>query len=382
MQSQRDKLGCDSLCYGSMTSVRGALGLVGTALIGRLSDKNGTILAKTLGRLGARKYSNIAIANGRRACLYVGTVASVAGFVIAATMNSLQGLWLSMIPGALLQHNFDVFKALLSEYHNDIDQIQSKSEEILENDAKEGDHRTNTISRSGSVGKLGMVAGISFMVGPMISAFATKTFQSATVLAIIFTLASGLTVYLLPLPVLLSDIKQIGEKNDTLTNLTNSEFTLTNMFKLRTTKARAAMTLLVLRLNMALAFHIFNTIWPASLKTRFHFGPSEHAMFMSFIGVVYAFSQGFVAKRVIQFCGSERKVYVIMSCCAILGAGRYVAYYTLSIHIMYSSFLFIINALGILNTVITADTGSIASSNELGGLFGALQASESAAGML
>ena len=30
MQSRRDELGCDALCYGSMTSVRGALGLVGT----------------------------------------------------------------------------------------------------------------------------------------------------------------------------------------------------------------------------------------------------------------------------------------------------------------------------------------------------------------
>ncbi len=193
MQSQRDKLGCDSLCYGSMTSVRGALGLVGTAIMGRLSDKNGTILARTLGRLGARKNSSDVIASGRRACLYLGTVASVAGFVIASTMNSLRGLWLSMIPGALLQHNFDVFKALLSEYHNDIDRIQSRKKENHENDAKKDDEKINIISRSGSVGKLGMVAGISFMVGPMISAFATKTFESATILAIIFTLASMLT---------------------------------------------------------------------------------------------------------------------------------------------------------------------------------------------
>ena len=40
------------------------------------------------------------------------------------------------------------------------------------------------------------------------------------------------------------------------------------------------------------------------------------------------------------------------------------------------------NALGILNTILTADTGAIAPSNELGGLFGMLQSAESAAGMI
>jgi len=133
---------------------------------------------------------------------------------------------------------------------------------------------------------------------------------------------------------------------------------------------------------MALAFHIFNTIWPASLKARFEFGPSDHARFMSFIGITYAISQGFVAKRIMHVLGSSGKIYLIMMCCAVLGVGRFVAFHTESLMVMHVSFLFIINALGILNTLFTADTGSIAPSNEIGGLFGLLQSSESAAGML
>ena len=43
-----------------------------------------------------------------------------------------------------------------------------------------------------------------------------------------------------------------------------------------------------------------------------------------------------------------------MSCCAILGVGRYIAYFTDSLVVMYTSFLFIINALGTMNNVITA----------------------------
>jgi len=71
-----------------------------------------------------------------------------------------------------------------------------------------------------------------------------------------------------------------------------------------------------------------------------------------------------------------------MACCAVLGAGRYIAYYTESLIVIYATFLFIINALGTMNTVITADTGAIAPSNEVGGLFGILEASQSAAGMV
>jgi MFS family permease len=369
-----------------MTSVRGALGLVGTALVGRLSDRNETILASTLGRIGL---VSVSLSSGRRACLYVGILATLMGFVVAASMDSLQGLWLSMIPGALLQHNFDVFKALLSEYHNDIELIETtaKKDNDGDNDKESNTLTSSSSSRSGSVGKLGMAAGISFMIGPMISAVSSPSFQFAVYLAMFCTIASGIMILRLPLPVSTCDAQTDDSKNnsdDTSNEKKNekSQFTFMNMLQLKTPTVRAAATLLVIRLNMALAFHIFNTIWPTSLKARFQFGPSDHAKFMSFIGVTYAVSQGFLAKRVIQFCGARGKVQIIMTCCLILGVGRYVAYYTDSLTIMYMSFLFIINALGILNTVITADTGSIAPSNELGGLFGILQSAESAAGMI
>ncbi|KAL7527068.1 hypothetical protein ACHAXR_001783 [Thalassiosira sp. AJA248-18] len=387
MQSRRDELGCDSLCYGTMTSVRSALGLVGTAVMGRLSDKNGSMLALTLGSVGKGMTSvvdgatiNTISPSGRRACLFLGTIATLLGLAIAVSMDSLHGLWLSMIPGALLQHNFDVFKALLSEYHNDIEHEPKNNG----SDAKDGSNEAPVSSRSGSVGKLGMAAGISFMIGPLIAAVASPTFRFAVYFAIVCTLASGLVIFYLPMPVALAQQKEsehnIHEKDHLQAQ--KSEFTLMNLLKLRTSKSRAAVILLVIRLNMALAFHIFNTIWPASLKARFNFGPSDHAKFMSFFGVTYAFSQGFLAKRLVALWGKDGKVYIIMACCAVLGAGRYVAYYTESLVVIYATFLFIINALGTLNTVLTADTGSIAPSNEVGGLFGILQAAESAAGMI
>jgi MFS family permease len=376
MQSRRDELGCDSLCYGTMTSVRSALGLIGTALVGRLSDRNGSVLARTLGSLGTLS-SSTGSASGRRACLYLGTFATLVGLTITASMHSLRGLWLSMMPDALLQHNFDVFKALLSEYHNDIDYFEAHHK----NNEKENDSKSSSPSRSGSVGKLGMAVGISFMIGPMIAAVASPSFQVAIYFAIICTIFSGIVIYHLPLPVraVQKHDNDVG-KGHAVQSKTNA-FSVATILKPKTRESRAAMMLLVLRLNMSLAFQIFNTIWPASLKSRFNFGPSDHAKFMSFIGITYAFSQGFLAKRLVTMGGKDGKVKIIMLCCAILGVGRFIAYTTRSIVVVYITFCFIINALGTMNTVITADTGSIAPSDEIGAMFGILQAAESAAGI-
>ena len=98
-----------------MTSVRLVFTLIGTAIMGRLSDSNGLLLAQTLVSLGKADNSKIdsvvngyTCPNGRQACLHIGTIASLAGLAITASMNSLQGLWINMIPGALLQHNCEV----------------------------------------------------------------------------------------------------------------------------------------------------------------------------------------------------------------------------------------------------------------------------------
>ena len=51
-QARRDELGCDALCYGAMMSARSALHLVGSVLVGRLSDLCGRKGAMWLALLG------------------------------------------------------------------------------------------------------------------------------------------------------------------------------------------------------------------------------------------------------------------------------------------------------------------------------------------
>ena len=73
---------------------------------------------------------------------------------------------------------------------------------------------------------------------------------------------------------------------------------------------------------------------------------------------------------------------MILACCLILGTGRYLAFQTHSLPIVYILFASIVTALGMVNTILAADTSYLASTDEIGSLFGLLASVESGAGMI
>jgi len=337
LQSRRDALQCDSLCYGSMTSARSALSLVGGFFVSRLSDRDTSFVARTIGS-----------GSGRRACLYIGTVASICGLIIGGATFSIVGMYLSMVPGALFQQNFSVLKAFLADLHDEAS--------------------SSTGARAGSVGKLGMSVGLAFMFGPIMGATLIKTFEHAVALAIVLTAISMILVAKLP--------------STTSTKAPTTKKTgILSFLDVKAARTPAAMFLMSVRVCMALAFHIYITIWTVSLKQRFDFGPKDHGFFMSFIGLTYALSQGVVAKRVVKPLGPAGRIRVVQLCCIALGFGRYFAFHTQSLPVVYAIFACIITALGVLNTILTADTASLASPDEVGGLYGVLESIESVAGI-
>jgi hypothetical protein len=109
-----------------MTSARSTLSLVSSALMGRWSD---SAAMESWG--GARKIG-----------LMVGSLATPLGLLVAATTYSIQGMWVSMIPGALFQQTFNIIKALFSDYHDVI--------------AKESSDESESTDQAASVGLLGM----------------------------------------------------------------------------------------------------------------------------------------------------------------------------------------------------------------------------------
>lgn len=356
-QSKRDTLGCGVQCIGTMTSARSTLTLVGSTIIGKCSD------SKALDNIGG----------ARRAFLILGITASALDLLISFHATSINAIWISMIPSALFQQNFTVLKALFNEY---LDESATAAE------------------RAGRVGQLGMAVGLAFMAGPLLGSVFFKEHRTAAIFAAFCLLGAIFFITLLPsLPKATSTVKDKEDKlvdknlNKSLSSSSGSSsaFSFGRFVPDLVPAARTppAVFIMVSRICMALAFHIFQTIWAVALRERFNFGPKDYGRYYSFIGFGFAISQGFLAKYLLKHFGeSDRgRTQLLLACAVLLGGGRFMVYNTDNIVVVYAVFGLIITALGVINTIFTADTSKIASPSELGGLFGVLGSMESLAGI-
>jgi MFS family permease len=132
---------------------------------------------------------------------------------------------------------------------------------------------------------------------------------------------------------------------------------------------------------MALAFNIFMTVWTVSLKERFQFGPRDHAFFMGWVGLCYALSQGLLAKLFIKMAGEDPTI-VLLLCVLGLSVGRVVVMMTSSLVLVYAVMAGVIVALGVMNTAMATACSHLAGADQVGGLFGVLEAMESMAGLV
>jgi MFS family permease len=351
-QSKRDAMGCDTMCVGSMTSARSTLTLLGSTIIGKSSDSRS--LDDKLG-------------GTRRAFLILGVVASAIELFVAVRANSISALWVSMVPSALFQQNFNVLKALFGEYH---------------------DSSATAAERAGKVGKLGMAVGLAFMAGPLLGSVLFKTYTQAAIFASLCLVGALIFILRLPRPIREdtngdhedSSVDVSKEKIETTAKAFISRF-LPDVPAARTPPA---VFIMVSRICMALSFHIFNTIWQVALRERFQFGPKDYGRYYAFIGFGFAVSQGYVAKILLKHFGTtdHGRSRLLLVCSCILGGGRFLAYQTDNIVVVYTLQGLIITALGVVNTIFTADTSKIASPDQLGGLFGVLGSVESLAGII
>jgi MFS family permease len=365
-QSRLDALGCDALCNGYMTSVRSALTVIGSTWIGRLSDST----------------SFPQVGGARRFLLGVGAMASAVGIVLAATATSLTVLWWSLIPGALLQHNFNILKALLGSY-----QEEEKDKEKGEFGDDDDRAAKQAAKRASSVGTLGMAAGLGFMIGPPLGSRLCETYEQASIVALVFLGAAMVSILFLPEPTpATTTVRPVSTPTVTaaVPSSLSSNWKVPILIPL-SLRTPPVLFLMTCRTCMALAFHIFNILWTATLKTRFGFGPKDYGTFFGYIGLVFALSQGFGAKWVLQRFGAgssiTKRMQLLAVCCILLGGGRCLLYLTHSLVVVYMIYGGIITALGVVNTVFNADTSQVAPPQELGSLFGLLASVETLAGI-
>ena len=352
LQSQRDKLGCDALCFGSMQSARSGLTMIGTVLIGRMSDRF-----------------------GRSSMLWVGTFASIISYTINLNGGDITAMWISMVPSALFNQNFSVLKALFADYSAEFGYSESQ--------------------RASAVGRLGMVVGLSFMVGPVLGASCLSSFEQATTAAIGLSLLSAVLLYFLPE----SKLKHTSSSSEFFSISTDRNFkghmlevgwvrgslhscwqSLMAFLYLPALQTPGAWLLMCMRCSMALAYHIFSTIWTVSLRSRFDFGPKGHAYFMAWIGLWYALSQGFLARESIRLSG-DRPTRLLLVCVSILSFGRVAAMLTDSLVTVYVVMAAVIIALGVMNTVMASACSHVAGRDQVGGLYGVMESVESVAGL-
>lgn len=240
LQSQRDLLSCDALCYGTMQSLRSGLTLVGSVFVGRLSDRL-----------------------GRKVCLYIGLAASVLQYSISVNFNSLDGMRMAMVPSSLLNQNFNVLKALFADYNSN--GVESE--------------------RASALGRLGMAVGVSFMIGPVIGTTFLSNYREANLAALCLTLVAGVFLYLLPEPEIRRSPSQQSLEADIEDSLKKEKKSILSFLYLPAAQTPGARLLFFMRCGMALAFNIFMTIWTVSLKERFNFAPRDHAFFMGWVRV-------------------------------------------------------------------------------------------------
>jgi hypothetical protein len=217
-----------------------------------------------------------------------------------------------------------------------------------------------------------MAVGLALMAGPLAGVSLFSNYQQATQFGLICVLIAIGLVFMLPTPAVEPS------------NNTQKKGGFFSSFDIPAARTPPAIFLMMVRVCMALAFHIFQTIWTASLRERFDFGPKDYGRFISFIGLTYALSQGFLAKWLLKYCGGHTttgRVRLLLGCATCLGIGRYAAFQTKSLLVVYGLFSGIVTSLGLVNTIFSADTSQIAPPDEIGGLFGVFAACESAAGM-
>jgi MFS family permease len=287
---------------------------------------------------------------GRIPSLYIGTIAYLSSYIINIRMNSIAGMWISLVPSSLLNQNYSVLKALFSDYKAD---------------GTESD-------RASVMGQLGMTVGIAFMIGPTLGATVLSNYEQAMMAAIALVVISGCILRFIPES---STRKEIQPKNPSFTN------NFLSFLSLPAAQSTGAKLLFFMRCFMGLAYHIFMVVWTVSLKERFSFGPKDHAFFMGWVGLCYAVSQGIFAKLLIRQAG-EDPTTVLMMCLLVLGGGRVFAMLTSSIVAVYIIMAFVILALGVVNTVMSSACSRLADKSEVGGLFGIMEAIESFSGLI
>jgi len=329
---RRDILKCDVVCNGHMLSLMSGLKLASSPLLGHLSDKC-----------------------GRKVALYISYSGAAVSFILFGLSETLLGLWLSVIPGAIFNHAFSIIKALVSDF-------------TVSNDERASAH-----------GTVGMAAGLGMIIGPAINMLLIRSYQQAAFASTICCILGMLLVTLLPLKTA-TTVDPCAHSDSAIFKAALIQSFRSHIQSLSSTNS-STLVMVLLRFCASLAFWIFHTTFSVSLRDRFGITARGQSFVMAYIGLIYALSQHFVAKPVVRRYSKDGPVTPFVICICGLAVGRLVCFMASEYPLVVVSLGMVVVALGVFNTILSAAISKAVDADSVGRTFGILQAVENMTGV-
>ncbi len=239
MPAYVESFGASALTVTALLSVFALFSFLSSPLLGALSDKI-----------------------GRRPILLVSILSSSIGWFVFASAHSLIFLFIGRIIDGLAAGNFSTAQSCISD---------------LAKDQKE---------RTASLGTVGAVFGIGFLVGPLLGGILSKVSHS---FPFWFVGVLALVNFILALIFLPETNKNLAPEKKIHWNPLKPLFSAINELKLR--------KLYIIWFIFNFAAVISNSVFALYLMDVFHYGAYETGLFFTAVGLIIAFNQGFALKK-------------------------------------------------------------------------------------
>jgi DHA1 family tetracycline resistance protein-like MFS transporter len=314
-----ETFGASPFVIGLLTASYAAAQFLGAPLMGRLSDRY-----------------------GRRPILILSIAGTVAGFILLALANNLWVLFASRLIDGLTGGNITVAQAYITDV-------------------------TDRKNRARGLGMIGAAFGLGFIFGPAVGGLLSQFGYAVPAL-----LAAGLSLLNLGLVAKWLPESLTPERRVAIAQTQRPSFSLNTLFKALSRPYVGP--LLHIRFFFGLAFSMFQTVFALYGQARFGINASNTGFILAYVGVLSAFTQGFLVGRITNRIPEDRLVFwgIGLMAVSLLGWALAPSMVMLLIILIPTSL-----SGGILNTVISSTLTKSVAQTEIGGTLGLSSSLES-----
>ncbi len=314
-----ETFGASPFMIGLLTASYAAAQFLGAPLMGRLSDRF-----------------------GRRPVLIVSIAGTLVGFIMLALANNLFMLFASRIVDGITGGNITVAQAYITDV-------------------------TDRQNRAKGLGMIGAAFGLGFIFGPAVGGLLSQFGYAVPAM-----LAAALSFINLGLVTLWLPESLTPEKRAAIAQNKRSTFSLQAMLKALSRPVVGP--LLHTRFFFGLAFSMFQTVFALYGQARFGINATSTGFILAYVGVLSAFTQGFLIGKITRRIPDDRLVFwgIGLMAVSLLGWALAPTMFVLLLILIPTSL-----SGGILNTVLSSSLTKVVRPDEIGGTLGLSSSLES-----